>query len=52
MRDLEKFEQRAEALRRERGKVPWLSEGGVQQGSQGSNPGYNVVDTGARSGYR
>ena len=37
-----------EALRRERGKVPWLSEGGPQGGSDGSNPGYNVVDTGGR----
>jgi integrase len=39
-----------EALRRERGKVGWLS-GVTDSGSGGSNPGYAAVDTGSRHRY-
>jgi len=41
-----------EALRRERGKVGWLAEGGQDEDVGRSNPGYAAVDPGSRRGGR
>jgi integrase len=40
-----------EALRRERGKVGWLAEGGQGGDVGGSNPGYAAVDPGSSRRY-
>lgn len=41
-----------EALRRERGKVSWLSDRPAEPGEPGSNPGYAAVDSSSRPGGR
>jgi len=40
-----------EALREQRGRVPWLSEGRAEQDVGGSNPGYAAVDPGRGRQY-